>query len=235
MLFDDGLDTVELIMLVEDTFSISIPDRDAERIYTAGGLSDYVAKALNAVHGNSESLDYCPSALAFFTTRQRLSAACGIDRRTIRPNTPVDALLPYHGRRAAWRDLGQVLNAPLPPMELSPRWLTVPFCVVAVGLAVGLTLHSAMAIIICCFAGFPISLIALGIAERGFGSRVPQRFQTVGKISTLLLGAVVDARRSNRQAWSEPEVWHVIRQLVARCADLPSSDIKKETRLLFLS
>lgn len=41
-----GLDSVELIMEVEKHFSISIPDRDAEKAYTVGKLVDCVAGIL---------------------------------------------------------------------------------------------------------------------------------------------------------------------------------------------
>ena len=34
----DSLDTVELVMAFEEAFSIEIPDEDAEKIVTVGGL-----------------------------------------------------------------------------------------------------------------------------------------------------------------------------------------------------
>lgn len=41
-----GLDSVELIMEVEKHFSISIPNREAEKAYTVGKLVDCVANIL---------------------------------------------------------------------------------------------------------------------------------------------------------------------------------------------
>lgn len=43
-----GLDTVDLLMKVEDHFSISIPDVEAENIVTVQHYYDTVAKHLNA-------------------------------------------------------------------------------------------------------------------------------------------------------------------------------------------
>jgi acyl carrier protein len=38
----DSLDTVELVMELEDEFEISIPDEDAEKIQTVGAAVEYI-------------------------------------------------------------------------------------------------------------------------------------------------------------------------------------------------
>ena len=40
----DSLDLVELIMAMEETFDVSIPDEDAEKIKTVQDAMDYIAK-----------------------------------------------------------------------------------------------------------------------------------------------------------------------------------------------
>jgi len=42
----DSLDTVEIIMCVEDRFDISVPDEDANNLLTVGAVIDYVGKIL---------------------------------------------------------------------------------------------------------------------------------------------------------------------------------------------
>jgi acyl carrier protein len=42
----DSLDTVEIIMMTEDMFNITMPDEDAEKLMNVGMVVDYVEKTL---------------------------------------------------------------------------------------------------------------------------------------------------------------------------------------------
>lgn len=44
----DSLDTVELVMELEDEFETSIPDEEAEKIQTVGQAIDYIKQAQGA-------------------------------------------------------------------------------------------------------------------------------------------------------------------------------------------
>ena len=49
-----GLDTVELVMQVEKTFAITIPDHQAEKMVTVGDMHDFV---MRATHADGRALD----------------------------------------------------------------------------------------------------------------------------------------------------------------------------------
>lgn len=44
----DSLDTVELVMELEDEFDLTIPDEDAEKLKTVGEAVDFIAKTLSS-------------------------------------------------------------------------------------------------------------------------------------------------------------------------------------------
>ena len=43
----DSLDTIELVMALEEKFNIEIPDEDAEKIYTVEDVVKYIAAKTN--------------------------------------------------------------------------------------------------------------------------------------------------------------------------------------------
>src|SRR5947208_12610547 len=115
MLFEEGVDTVELVMAIEECFSLSIPDAVAEKIRTAGELRDYVVRSTNA-RASKDSLP-CLSAVAFYRTRQLVAQFFGIDKRCIWPGTQLESILTIKDGRRAWRDLHDHLNLRLPNLE----------------------------------------------------------------------------------------------------------------------
>jgi len=52
-----GLDSIELVMEVEKYFGISIPDQEAEKIYTVQSMVDIVARHLNVIDNDTKLRD----------------------------------------------------------------------------------------------------------------------------------------------------------------------------------
>lgn len=49
----DSLDTVEMIMEIEDEFGIEIPDEDAEKLQTVGDAIEYVKRKIEEKEGQT--------------------------------------------------------------------------------------------------------------------------------------------------------------------------------------
>ena len=88
-----GLDTVELVMEIEDEFGLSIPDADAEMIQTVGQMHAYVCGKLRPTKE-----PVCPSARAFYRLRRALRRAQPVPRRCVRPSSLVSRLIPAECR-----------------------------------------------------------------------------------------------------------------------------------------
>jgi len=114
-----GLDTVELVLEMEDTFNISIPDEDAEKILTVGDCYSYILRKLN----NQDSTS-CVSLRTFYQLRRNLVELLHIPRNIIHPKTPTNEVIPHLGRRQIWKQLENTLSYRFPTLN-RPLWLKI--------------------------------------------------------------------------------------------------------------
>lgn len=78
-----GLELVELVRAVEESFGIEIPDGDAQRIRTPNQLVDDLALRLAAREGG-----LCHSQIAFHRVRRGLEAEGPASARELRSRSP---------------------------------------------------------------------------------------------------------------------------------------------------
>lgn len=123
-----GLDTVELVIEVEEEFNIKIGDRDAEKILTVGQLHDYIVERLPpnspwnvTPAGQLTATEPCLTAAAFYRLRRAFAEVSGHARCAIRPTTPIHERIPAWGRRKLWKHARQKLGLKLPCLGYSTR------------------------------------------------------------------------------------------------------------------
>lgn len=117
-----GLDTVELLLNVEECFGVAITDESAAQLTTPRQLSSHIAKLLatQSPERNTAKTSLCLSQRAFYRLRRALMAETGLSRNALRPDTPLAEVFPDQ-RRATWRRLQRALAAPdLPRLTASP-------------------------------------------------------------------------------------------------------------------
>jgi hypothetical protein len=75
-----GLEAVELVMAIEETFAIEIKDEEAGHIVSVGDLYGLVLAKLKG-----QSTDQCLTSAAFYRLRRALMDGLRVHRREIRP------------------------------------------------------------------------------------------------------------------------------------------------------
>lgn len=93
-----GLDSVELVIATEETFGISIPDKDATEMTTPAHLIAYVQNAVKSTPFTRP----CLSQRAFHRIRTNLCEVTKIPRREIRLDSKIDHLFPKYSRAKQW-------------------------------------------------------------------------------------------------------------------------------------
>jgi acyl carrier protein len=116
-----GLDTVELVMEIEEAFDISIPDDRASTMLTVGDVYEFI---LEKTADSTLKSSTCLTAAAFYDLRRHLRSL-GLTHLPIRPKTELDLAIPLIGRRTYWQALSSHLRF---PRLGRPSWLALLNC-----------------------------------------------------------------------------------------------------------
>ena len=114
-----GLDLVELVMDVEDEFSIAVDDHDASRLETVGQLFDYVVEALRRKAPWVGAP--CHSARCFYEVRRRLLDDRSVRQVRVRPDTTFNELANEGEARGVLKRLTRALELPMPSTRFVAR------------------------------------------------------------------------------------------------------------------
>lgn len=112
-----GLDTVELVMDVEDKFDIVIWDADYPCIVTVGDLHCLIVKRLQEAIDPQPEPTACPSMATFLKVRRFFVSAFNVGRSTIRPQSRLESLLPQDDRDSNWMKLAAHAELRLPRLR----------------------------------------------------------------------------------------------------------------------
>lgn len=114
-----GLDTVEIVMAIEERFGIDIPNDEAENLFTTRDLIEFV---YGKVRHNIADKRVCLSQRAFYRIRRQLQEKLDLSRDAVRPKTKWADIIPLEGRREIWADLTQSMNLTThaPTLERAP-------------------------------------------------------------------------------------------------------------------
>jgi hypothetical protein len=114
-----GLDSVELVMRIEETFAIQIPDRVAPELTTPRKVTDFI---LTQVKRSQVPLP-CLSQKAFYLLRRCFVRHLAISRHHIGTDTPLRELIPEANRHDVWRHIGSAVGVKKWPAMSRPKWL----------------------------------------------------------------------------------------------------------------
>lgn len=132
-----GLDSVELVMDVEKTFGIEIPDSEAEKIFTVGDLHEAVWRRVT-----KSSTQTCKSQALFYELRGYAIGKFSVSRKMFRPDNLMDEIIPYTNRRILYHHFAKDNNLKFPSLILSDTWNTI---LISVGcLLIGVSLLLAI-------------------------------------------------------------------------------------------
>ncbi len=105
-----GLDSVELVVSVEDKFGIRIPDTECEQIYTVQDFSDSVYKRILI-----NPTEKCLTQIVFYRVRKAFQKL-NLSKEEIKPNTQITELLTQTELKTNWNRIETELGLKLPDL-----------------------------------------------------------------------------------------------------------------------
>jgi hypothetical protein len=114
-----GLDLTELVVGIEQSVGVVIPNDVAATLTTPRQLITYLYSQLP--HGPSGP---CLSQRAFYALRHALTERLGSTRSSLRPATELASVLPHKKASGAWKDVGRAVGAR--PWPTGPLWGWLP-------------------------------------------------------------------------------------------------------------
>lgn len=113
-----GLDSVELVMAIEEEFGLDIPDRDAEKMFTVGDVYNWLKIRIASADPVA-----CLTQRVFYKLRRALIENYRLERHAIAPDTRLTDLLPLNVIEDGWPFLQMFIDLKTPPFKVANEFL----------------------------------------------------------------------------------------------------------------
>lgn len=111
-----GLESVELLMEVEKTFDIQVPDSEAKSIKTVGDFYNSVWDKIKDKENKK-----CMSAMVYYRFRKLIVSKIGIQNKDLKLDTDINDLIPREIRKSKWIEIQTDFEYKLPSLDLPQR------------------------------------------------------------------------------------------------------------------
>ena len=210
-----GLDSVELVMAIEESLGIRFPDEQIVRVRTVGDLHKIIVDAHPTAQANS---NICLSAATFRLVRRIIQPDVETETRRLRPRDALEPVLPRVNRRAIW-SRWQMLHDLKFPSLVRPKWLVNAATIVTLaGASVCAYQFFAVASFGSALVAGAVALLPIGLLlarlTTPFAVHPGDSFRTCGGLARVVLAHNL-ARLSERFGTrNSADIWNVLQLLI---------------------
>jgi acyl carrier protein len=212
-----GLDGVELVMALEESFGVTITDAEAEACATPGAVTEMIFGKLR-----TSDEQECVSQRAFYLLRNGLTRTLGVSRRSVVLAADIRSFKTERSERKVWDDLKIAVQARSWPHLVRPPWLVVSLWLLSLGIFCGL-----VAVFPWELAAFCSGLLAYAAVQitRPFCSRIPARFSRIRELVPFV-------GTSDVIAWTRDQVASLVKKLVIGQLGLPEGQYREDAHFV---
>jgi len=222
----EGEDTCDLIHVIQDSFGMEFTSDELIAAETVEQLSEIASKKLTPSRP-----ERCLSATVFYRLRRSFIELFQSSRGEVRPDTRLDVILPWTGRRSGWHRLQGHLGLALPRLTW-PAWLVCSAFAISVAVAWAYAR---------CFPHFTagglgtgaiwfLAFVLLTRVLNPFARMLPRACKTVGELAAVTLGRNYATVAKSVGGSSRADVLFALRYLIAVEIGKDVGEVKPETR-----
>jgi acyl carrier protein len=226
-----GLDTVELVMEIEDAFDISIPDDRASTMLTVGDVYEFI---LEKTADSTLKSSICLTAATFYDLRRHLRSL-GLSHSSIRPKTALDLAIPLIGRRAYWQALSSQMDLRFPRLG-RPSWLvllnSMLVAIVVYAAFLGFTQkNEATGVFAAIVLGVTSSAVML-LLTRPFAIYPASNRSTIRDLVTNLVAMNYNKLAARYSTRNPTDIWNALQWIVAEQLGVDRSAVVPHARFV---
>lgn len=217
-----GLEMVDIVLQTEDAFSIYIADEDMFNIVTVGQYYDYIVAKLDESHCTK-----CVSSVVFYRLRRAVCSCLGVDRKAIRPDTDLVALLPPRSHKKIWSDLVETSDLVFPPL-IPPKWGNYIAALGTGGFVVAALLQHSLLV------GYVavIFLAALYFAASPLETSAFENAATIRSMVELLVQTNRGRLLEKERIWSPDEIWDTLVGIIVNALGVDAQEVTREAKFV---
>jgi acyl carrier protein len=226
-----GLDAVELVLEIEEAFSIKIPDEEAEKLLTVGEVFDYIL-ANTAV---AKEPAVCLTAATFYAIRKS-AKKLGITGR-LHPRDSIWAILPSSERVSFWSQLQQATKLKLPSLR-RPKWLVAVSTVVVIISSIvfgiqlyGITHSPGLSMAIAWVSGVLLGLLVRGLTCP-FAICPPSHCRTLREFAEVTMQLNFQTIRARYHEATKSDLWVTLRSIIVNQLDVSPREVQPAARFV---
>lgn len=226
-----GLDSIEIVVEIEEAFGINIPDEEVERIRTVADFHNCVWKTLGDKHS-----EWCKSQHIFYKLRKYICETSEVPQEKFYPDASMNDCLKMANRRKVYSEFESAMDLTLPKLVLSNPWIIFlnlfGFVTIGVGLMIsiiltGFSIYSGLVFLIPTAGVILTFLLSMALNPLRTTIRTPKVADFIREIMIINYGKI-NRPSTNEILSNRKEVEFVINRIIADKSGLELSEITPE-------
>lgn len=224
-----GMDGVELILAVEDSFRVQLPDEDVGRVATVGDLHELVVSRLELGSVVRRDSARCLAGPAFYRVRRAIAQTMGTGLRTIRPSTTLRSVIPPRNRRARWSEIEGETGLRFPDRPIS----LAQVCVFLTGVAgcIGWGVIREAGRVLPGITGLLAGTVFAMITDPWLAV-FPRQMLTVGDLVRDVVALNHGHLTAEARGWTREEAWESLCRIIVAQTGVEASRVVAEARIV---